>query len=338
MISGNILATGIYDMKNLSLFLLRFCTGLILITSAVSCNRAKIKLEIELPENVNQIYAVAYFSASSNGGTFISSAVPVRNGKGEITLPLAQPSVIELSRGGNVIYIYAEKGDKILISGKSDNPVLWKVEGNEINNRWCDWRLKNEKLLQENNTGKINKAIARYVNANPGDPLSTLLLLYKFNRRADNILFLSLWNKLKGEAAKEKWIAVSHRSDLIDNLPAGNIKKSKKPRLIIKTLDNGVDTIVTGRVPVVLLFWRNDDSDRQLFIDSIRKLRTEHPDSSKFIIADISFDVDSMSWRSPLQRDSLRHVVRGWNPLGEADSIIRALGVERTPALIRIDP
>ncbi|MDE6297562.1 MAG: hypothetical protein K2L89_06915 [Muribaculaceae bacterium] len=258
----------------------------------------------------------------------------VQQGKCKMTLPVGDPAIVALNGGGGTIYLYVERGDKITVTGESADIYSWKIGGNEINEEWSRWCNENKADLSSGDPKKINSAVERYVKKNPSNPVSTLLLLYEYDRKENNSGFLSQWNLLKGDAAKEKWITLSGRSDLYTNRPLPAVDLKKRHTLILKSLDNGVDTIVSGKVPVALLFWRNTDRERDKMIDSLRTLRKNHPDSSSYIIADICFDYDSISWVAPIGRDSLRHVIHGWNPMAETDSAVRALGVETTPTLI----
>ncbi len=314
-------------MKKYFLFIL-------LIFIIQSCTKPKFEVTFELPQAVNAAYTFTYYASSSKQGKWIETGVMVQNGKGKMTLPTANPTVVMLSAGANIIYFYTEKGDNIKITGESADIYSWNISGNSINEDWSKWRHENASALSSANVEKINAAVEKFVKKEPSNPLSALLLLYKFDRKEDNAAFLRLWKSLKGEAAKEKWITISGRNDLYTNTPLTPPDFKKNHKIILKSLANGSDTIVTGKVPVALLFWRNSDTDRVKMIDSLKALRKAHPDSASYIIADICFDPDSLSWTSPLGRDSLEHTIRAWNPVAEADSLYRSFGVEKTPALI----
>lgn len=300
----------------------------------VGCAKPKFDVIFELPESVHAAYTFTYYASSSKQGKWIETGVMVQGGRGKMTLPASNPTVVSLSAGSNVVYFYVERGDKIKIKGESADIYSWQIEGNSINEEWSAWRRENAGSLSAGNVKKINDAVEKYVKKNPSNPLSALLLLYDYDRSENNIGFLNLWKSLKGDAAKEKWITISGRTDLYTNTPLTPPDLKKKHTLILKSLGNGADTVVTGKVPVALLFWHNSDNERTKMIDSLKALRKAHPDSASYIIADICLDPDSLSWVSPLGRDSLEHTIRAWNPIAEADSVIRSLGVEKTPSLI----
>lgn len=314
----------------------KLLTLLLALLILTGCSKPRFSVEFRLPKAMHSAYTLNYYAASPNQGKWIETAVMVQAGKGKAELPAVDPAVVSLSAGINTIYFYVERGDKIIITGENADLFSWNISGNPITEDWSRWTRDNASSLSSRDAKKINAAVEKYVKKNPTNPLSALLLLYEFNRREENALFLKLWKSLKGEAAKEKWITLSGRSDLYTNSPIEEVDVKKKHKLVVKSLDNGADTIVSGEVPVVLLFWRNSDSERGEMIDSLRALRKSHPDSASFIIADICFDPDSISWASPLGRDSLKHTIRGWNPVAEADSAIRALGVEGTPMIITL--
>ncbi len=302
-----------------------------------ACSKPRFTLEFELPAALHSAYNISYYAASPKQGRWVETALMVQQGKGKMVLPLEEATVISLTAAGSTIHLYAEPGDRITISGESADPFSWKIGGNGINTQWSGWRNENSAAVSGHDSAKINAAVRKYIKKNPSEPLSALLLLYEYDRREDNEGFLDLWKSLKGEAAMEKWITLSGRTDLYTNKPLKPVKKGEIHRLVLKSVENGADTVVTGKVPVALYFWRTKDEGRQEMIDSLKNLRKAHPDSSSFIIADICLDADSLSWTSSIARDSLKHTVRAWNPIGEADSTLRALGVERTPFFLLIE-
>lgn len=302
----------------------------IVILIGYGCSRNYALLKLSLDSEVNQVYALSYYAYDKGYGTFIESAVSVQKGAGEVRLPSLQPLIVRVISGVTKIYIYADKGDKVNISGQTGNPLEWMVKGNSINESLSEWRIKNKTILETGDQAKINAAVTEFVTKNRENPASVILLMYRYDRRSDEAGFMKLWKSLSGEAAEPRWSDMVSRSDLL--VETDHVKG--KHTIIIRGRGSRRDTITTGKVPVVLYFWRNSDDDRQTAIDSLKKLRRQHPDSTKFIIADICFDPDSISWKAPLKRDSLEHTIRGWNPLGETDSAMRALGVTRTPMLI----
>ena len=77
---------------------------------------------------------------------------------------------------------YAERGDKIKITGEGSDPYSWNISGNRLTEEWNVWRLDNKTVLSSGDYSKINTAVEKYVKANQDNPLSTLLLLILFQQ------------------------------------------------------------------------------------------------------------------------------------------------------------
>lgn len=298
-----------------------------------ACASKKIKLEFSLTQSASTTYTVAYYASDSRQGFFMETAISLIDGKAVQELPMVNPALLLVSSGDNRIAVYARRGDKIEISGDNPSPYTWSVGGNDINEQWSEWRRANSRILTDRDYKAINRAVATFVKGNTDNPLSTLMLLIDFNRREDEALFKQLWSSLGDKALEQKWIDLVGRNDMLTNSPQfGN--RSAVRLIPLKSLARGADTIKIGKTPVFLYFWRTDDRDYSEMLDSMKAMRKRNPDSTKFIIADVCFDPDSMSWSSQAARDSLRRTIRAWNPRGETDSLMRVLGVDHTPCVV----
>lgn len=301
-----------------------------------SCLKNEVKISVELPKDSTDAYRLLYYASDPKKGWYAETVIPIQKGKGEAICYTRNPTIVYVMHIGNVpeAAFYAERGDKIKITGSDGNPFSWDISGNRMNKEWSEWRLKNKTILSDRDGEKINKAVAGYVEKNTNKPLSTILLLIYYNRRIDDAGFLKLWKKLKGDALKPEWIQLAGRNDMSGGNAEDRLKVSQ---LILHTAGTGADTLSIGGKPLLLYFWRQDDSGRDENMTLLRQLRKDAPDSLKNIISDISFEMDSLSWRNSLSRDSLQGVVRGWIPTGETDSVVMRLGVVRTPFVLIYD-
>ncbi len=300
------------------------------------CIKNEVKVDFQLPENVNDAYKLTYYASDQEKGWFVETVAAVQRGKVEVVLATKLPTIVYIMESGSMprAAFYAERGDKIEISGDSNDPLSWNISGNDLTEEWSKWRVANRTALASGEYPKINKAVGEYVKSNPGNPLSTILLLVYYDRRSDDSGFLKLWKLLKEKALEPKWMQLVSRSDIIRESP---LSPQKIGSLILHTYGNGVDTLMMGNKPVLMFFWRGNDDKRKEGIDMIKGLVKAFPDSASRIIADISFDPDSIGWQSAVRKDSLSKVVRGWNFHGETDSLMIRSGVERTPWFIVFD-
>lgn len=320
-------------VKSIGNIFLLLAVGLIGLSS---CVKNEVKVSIELPKDVTDAYRLIYYASDSKKGWYTETVIPVQAGKGEVICYTRNPTIVFVMHSGNVpeAAFYAERGEKVKITGASGDPYNWKIGGNKINEGWSEWRLKNIDALMQRDSKKIDAAVAEFVGKNPDSPLSAIFLLIYYDRRNNESEFRKLWSKLKGDALNPEWIQLAGRSDLPGGMPE---EREKVSEIILHTAGTGADTIKFGKKPVLLYFWRLDDVDRDEAITAIRSLRKEVPDSAKNIISDISFEMDSIYWRNSLSRDSLQGVVRGWLPTGETDSVVNRLGVVRSPYVLVYD-
>lgn len=300
------------------------------------CVKNEVKVDFQLPKNVNDAYKMIYYASDPAKGWFVETVAAVQQGKVQMICATRNPTIVFIMESGSVprAAFYAERGDKIKITGDSSDPFSWQISGNKLTEEWSQWRLDSRSSLASGDPKKINKAVSDYVKKNPDKPLSTLLLLIYYDRRADEATFHKLWKLLEGKALEPKWMQLVSRSDLLKDAP---VFTDKLNSIILHTYGNGVDTLMLGKKPMLLYFWREGDAERNEGIGILKDLAKEFPDSAARVIADVCFDPDSIAWQSAVRRDSLVKVVRGWNFRGETDSVMMRAGVGRTPWFIVFD-
>ncbi|MDE6010036.1 MAG: hypothetical protein K2F87_01120, partial [Muribaculaceae bacterium] len=113
-------------------------------------------------------------------------------------------------------------------------------------------------------------------------------------------------------------------------------KKMKLKDMVVQSRARNIDTlrIGSGASPVLLWYWRREDSDRKRAVDSLRRVLKWRPDSASMIVADIALMSDSAQWNFSSRQDSLDGAVRVFAPRGLADPDIMTMGVHSTPWFI----
>lgn len=302
-----------------------------------SCGKKEVILRFSLPKDMSSNIRVVHYASDKRGGIMIESVATVMGGQGELRAPTINPTLLYIYAGGNLpLTVYAEKGDKITISGSDTNPDHWTVDGNEVNEELSLWRNAHASTLYSGTPSEINEAVADYVERNPDNPASALLLLTSFYRQEDENLFVRLWYGLGEKADKDRWLRMVSRADM----PTSAVRyPGKLKSVVFRSLANGLDTIRPSSAGATMLFfWVNGLDDRKDMIDSLKVLAKEYPDSASRIIADVCLDPDSISWRSPLRRDSVKNIARFWVPAGMADQRLMNLQVSRLPFFMVVAP
>lgn len=311
-----------------------FCLSILLFTS---CSKKEFSLNFNLPEKVKANYNVIYYATSDKGGTTVQTVASVQDGKCELSGVTHSPTLIFISEKTKDIplVVFIGHNDQIDISGEGKLPLTWDVAGNQFNQELTEWRLKNEAALASKDYSEINKGVAEFVKENPADPVSTILLLTYFDRKINEREYVELTGSLRGEAAKEIWFKIAGRTDQLQQFVS---YPARLQSLAMKSAFNRSDTIKSDPARAILLFfWQNGIDQRSQIIDSLKTLRKEFPDSVTFVIADINLDADSISWRSPLRKDSLNGVTRLWASAGLADPNVMKFKVTTIPYFIVFD-
>lgn len=303
---------------------------------STGCGRKDFRLNFMLGQGESGNWRVVYYASDKRGGFLQESVAVVSDGKGSLDCPTINPTLVRLYVSGPTSFvIYAEKGDEINIAGSSASPYNWTVGGNDINEELTAWRNENAEILSMGVHESVNEAVSKYVEAHPESEINGLLLLSDYDRNLDPSEFNRLWAKVPpGE--RKRWVSLTGRSDII----TGHAKNPATLRsMALRSLENGMDTLKTSRVKATLLFFWNAGLDnRKEKFDSLKTLSREYSDSSRRIIADICLEPDSVSWKLPLRSDSVSGFIRGWMPAGLADTVLMALGVNRTPFYLVVDP
>lgn len=307
----------------------------------VSCVRNQFTVEFNLPQSVNQTYRTLYYASDSKKGWVLEGIMQTDNGKGTMQMATRNPTIVYIFSNAKypVTFFYAERGDKIVVTGEGANPATWNFDGNKINEELSEWRKSNKSILINRQPGNakstlaVNEAVRKYVDAHPDNPVSTILLLEYFDRRADEDGFVHCLSKLKGDAADGKWREIVSRNDMLMDPGSNDFPKE----IILNTVGTGCDTVRFGRVPVLLNFSRSMVQNYRENTRELRRIARESGDSSSRIIANILLEPDSMQRWQNARYDSLRNVVEGWAPLGLSDTQISQLGVRRLPFMIVVD-
>ncbi|MDE7403319.1 MAG: hypothetical protein K2M87_07910 [Muribaculaceae bacterium] len=314
--------------------------ALLMLIGVSSCSKPQFYVEFSVQDSGNPVCVLAYYASDKKQGWNVEQASSLLDGKAFVECATVNPTLvwIEISKGSMPpILVYAERGDKISISGTGSNPSTWNAKGNKITEQISQWRIGNQSALKAAISGKteaLNQAVAKFAKANPDNPVSFLLLGVYYDRSSDEVGFRKIYNLLSADAKSGKWQDLLARADF-QEVPSGSDKIPQS--IVVNTIATGCDTIKSGKAPILFLFTRVRMDNYHPLIKQMRDLRKEYPDSNKRLIAEISLESDSATRWQPLRRDSLSGVVRGWMPLGPSDPTVRALGVGEVPYIIVAD-
>lgn len=303
----------------------------------VGCNKSEFTLQFDLSENVTDNYNVTYYATDIKDGVTVQAVASVRNGKCELNGYTKKPTLIFITKRKSNVPLVAivDRRQKLEFSGESDNPLEWKVAGNDINDSLSVWRINNFKVLQDNDADSVNLAVSEYVENHRESKISPILMLCYYHRESNERNYIDLMGSLKGEAKNPMWLSIVGRSD---QLYHSYSYPASLESIVMRTAGKAKDTLyINHRDPVFFFFWQNNDDERKEMIDSIKALKRELPDTV-LIMADIYMDIDSLIWKNSIKKDSLENIKRFWAPMGIMDNKVQKLKVPALPYYIVFDP
>ena len=305
------------------------------------CVKNEFKVDFEFPKDHIGNYLMAYYAWDSRGGRWIEHTASIQEGSASAACITRLPTLVyvrDASNPANFMIIYAERGDEIKVEGEGNDMAAWNVTGNRLSERWSEWRR--QAYPKKDNLKDFEESIGEYVRSNPKDELSAILMLTEWNRRENPEGFVKLWNSINKGARGQQLVEMCGVADLLGvefiTTAEGNLEYAKDPKkksLVLRSRDNGIDTLKFDKASI-LYFYSDNNAARREAVDSLKALARTYSDSSKRVVADIYMDSDSMTWVNAIRRDSLKGVVRAWQPRGIAEEDMVKMGVTRLPWLI----
>ena len=303
------------------------------------CIKNQFEIDFEFPKDHIGNYLLTYYAWDSRGGRWIEQTASIQEGVASVGCITRLPTLVYITdaSSSNSMILYAERGDRIRISGEGKDMKDWSVKGNSLSERWSAWRKDAYGVKDDRKA--FEKSIEDYVRKNTSDPLSAILLLTEWNRRDNPAGFLRLWNYIDSDARSQQLVEMCGATDLLGveftATAEGKLAYAKDAALkslMVRSLDNGLDTLKFNKAKGTLLyFFSENNSARQETVDTLKSLVKLYPDSTKRILSDIYVDSDSMTWMGAIRRDSLKGVVRAWQPYGLGEDDMIKLGVTRLP-------
>ena len=183
------------------------------------------------------------------------------------------------------------------------------------------------------NHAATDAAIEEFIETNPGNVVSTLLLMYNYSDLTDKKKIDALLAKIEIDARPESvmrgfYAMQSMRADI-----------SEKERMATMTLWSDRDSMENvrpyGNTLSIYYFWNPDDRMRYNDFHAIKDFDKEL-DSKRLQIVDVNLDSDTLRWKSILRNDSASWR-RYWAVGGVVNNYVRNLSISSTPYYILSD-
>ena len=222
----------------------------------LSCSKSEFNFDFELAPDITENYNVTYYATDYKDGVTIQAVASVREGKCDLKGMTRLPTIafITTRKSQLPLVVYAEKGNKIKVSGEDGDPLSWMVEGNDINIQLSDWRKLNIETLTSNDKDSVNLAVKEYVEKNPANPISTILMLCYYERKNNENGYSELMASLQGPARSTDLLHMLGRSDQLFHRYT---YLARLESLVMRSNKEGADTLQANfKNPILLLFWQ----------------------------------------------------------------------------------
>lgn len=297
-----------------------------------SCGKNEFAVSGQLKDAGNRSLTISYIALSDKQDELVTLNVPCNAGTFTLTCATRYPTIVWImSADGRLLHpIYAERGDKIAITGDYATPMQWKVTGNDTSQRYSQWLAANEQILTAGNPRQVNAAVEKYVATHRDDAASALMILIDYHRNADETGFDRLWTSLTlSDDDKSRLLHVA-----MTELGNAETAAAALPLTPI-SLKNRADSMVTLNPShsraTMLYFWRRTDGPHQ---GNLRMLASQPEDVQ---VADIFLDPDTVQWRYMTQNDTTARRTPLWAFGGEMNISLRRLAIPSDPFIIVAD-
>lgn len=261
--------------------------------------------------------------------------LPVVDGKFSFTGNSKELTVVEIyTRQMDVIArIAIEDGEKAEVKGDIKSPYQIKVTGSDTNEEWCKFINDNAINFQKGNRDAIEKAIEKFVKANPDNETSAFLVAYNFATSSNITQAKKLLSTISDSA---KPAIIDQRLETIsDDDLQPNIAKVNTSFILYSNADS-IESFNPSNSKVSLLyFWIPENKERKEVMKQLKNLNRTYA-KSKLQIADITLESDSSIWKNEIKSDSVswKHF---WGLGGRTNNAIKKMGVTSAPYYLVID-
>ncbi|MGN0222782.1 MAG: DUF4369 domain-containing protein [Muribaculaceae bacterium] len=237
---------------------------------------------------------------------------------------------------------YALLGRFLTINGEDINlslsrsPYRLTVEGNEIAQRWATFLSENADALQADDA-RHNAVIAKYIEANPADEVSTLLLITEYNVALSDsaaVQAQQLW-----QTVQWKPVGLTSAFAMQLNAAADTAAHAAVDSLRYLRSGNTHAVFVAADHPLTLITISSERDGRDSTLAMLRRIKAKGgrlADGRAVYVLDLSIDTDTLEWSRSLRRDSATWQ-RGWLHGGIAHPALRALSIPSVPYYILLD-
>lgn len=246
-----------------------------------------------------------------------------------------EPALVELYTSDRNLLgrFVAKNGETIRCGFDRRDPYNVTIDGNELSGRWADFLRVNSQVLAAGDNVRVNALVARYVEHNPSDQLSSLLLVTLYDSASDPVGAQKLLELINPDSKP-----VSALEGYAELLASVNDKSNRIPvrELRLYSLKDSMATYRTvGRKASMICFTTAESGRKDSIVKALKRLAKATSGTDRLIL-DVSLDADSVQWRQAIGKDSATWT-QVWAPGSAAAASVEPLAIDRLPFFIVTD-
>ena len=261
--------------------------------------------------------------------------VPVEFGRFSFETEIKSPTLLEFYTANKALLAraYIDGDERIECKFYNGIPYKAEIKGSDISERWTTFLNENSETISNGNVEEINALVAKYINSNKDDILSTLLLLTEYTTIGNEEAAASLLASINAEARP---ISLTKQYEIL--LDRTNNVKSRE--LLYNTSfydkNDSISIFAPHKSSYSLLVFSNEKTRKSNNIaKELRNMRNDFHEK-RLQIVDISLDTDTAIWKKAIKTDSATWT-QGW-VIGSVSALsIERLGISRLPFYIVAD-
>lgn len=259
----------------------------------------------------------------------------VIDGKFSFTGRAAEPAMVELYTSDRRLLgrFVVKNGETIRCEFDYRDPYDVTIEGNELSGRWAGFLRDNSEILARGDRAEVNALVARYVEHNPSDRLSSLLLVTLYDSASDPSGAQKLLDSI--DPAARPFSVLEGYAGMLASV---NDKSALAPvrELRLYSSKDSMATYRTARHKASMICFSTAGSGRKdSIVNSLRRIAKATSGADRLIL-DVSLDGDTVQWKRAIEKDSATWT-QAWAPGAVAAASVAPLAIDRLPFFIVTD-
>lgn len=227
----------------------------------------------------------------------------------------------------------AQNGEDVHLRLDRDNPYRISASGDPLGEAWAQWLNTRADSLRTATAAERNDIIARFVAANPTDPVSALLMITDFDSSGPrSARAAELWAAIAPEA-RPAYLTAGYEAQLSRVADAA----ARERIAAIPYMKRGGKTEIyrPASARLTLIAVTDAAGGRDSIVAALDRA-TRHRAKGRLEVLELSMAVDTMEWHRSVLADTVRWT-QGWAAGGISGSAVGRLGIPSIPYFILAD-